>query len=292
MPPCAARRAREHGAEDEVVAVGEARASRSGTRPSGEHGVEVVRAHLAAVGPPDRERQLVAAGRRRGLLDVRARLAQGGRRVSDGRDGVRRRRGEAVVGVDRDVQPARSTCAGSPSATGATPPSRAVGPGEHAAAAARRPRPSARAAPTCVRGSLQRAERPLVVDHAGDRDAARGRLERGQAAEVRGQPRARARVGAEPAGRAARGDDRGLAAAAAAGRAVEVVGVVRAAVDRVVGLDAAAPRRAVRLAEQDRAGGPQPRDRGRVASPGRRCARSGDADRHREARRPRGCPWR
>src|SRR4051794_5410991 len=48
-------------------------------------------------------------------------------------------------------------------------------------------------------------------------------------------------------------------------RSLEVVGVVRTAVKRVIRLDAAAPGRSVRPAEQGRAGGAHPGDGGGVA---------------------------
>ena len=159
----------------------------------------------------------MAARRRPRLLDVRARRAQGGgrgrgrpppsrasarrgrcrcgpRRAARATSTWRRGRRARPAARRRRCRPAPRRCRSS-SATSATV--RAMGDDLRARVA-------------------ERADRPFVVDHAGDRDAARGRLERGQPAEVRGQPDARARVGAEPAGRAARRDDRGLAAAAAA----------------------------------------------------------------------------
>jgi hypothetical protein len=72
---------------------------------------------------------------------------------------------------------------------------------------------------------------------------------------VRRESGARAGVRAEAAWRAPGGDDRRLAAAAAAGRACEVERVVGAAVHLVVGLDAPAVGRAVGLAEEDGSGG-------------------------------------
>src|SRR5258707_1265973 len=61
---------------------------------------------------------------------------------------------------------------------------------------------------------------------AGAGAAARGRLEAGRAAEMRGRADAAAGVGAGPEGRAARRDDRRLAAGAAARRARQIVGIV------------------------------------------------------------------
>ena len=149
--------------------------------------VELVRAQPAAVGLPDLDRQLVAAGRVARLLDARARRAQRvGAPPRPPRPSPASASASPLSVVDGDAQAAqRRPRAGSPSGTGATPPSRAVRAGDRAAAGARRRRRSARAAPTCVRGSPSAPSWPLVVDHAGDRDAPRGRLERGEPAEVR-----------------------------------------------------------------------------------------------------------
>ena len=110
------------------------------------------------------------------------------------------------------------------------------------------------------------ADRALVVEHAGDRDQPGGRLEGGDAAEVGGNAQAPARVGAQAAWREGGSHRRGLAAAAAARGPGRVVGVGGAAVDRVVGLQAGPPGRAVGLAEQDRPGRPHPGHRGGVGS--------------------------
>ena len=130
----------------------------------------------------------------------------------------------------------------------------------------------------------ERADLPEVVEHAGDRHAPRGRLDRRQPAEVGGQAHAGARVRAHAAWRAARRDRGRLAAAAAARRALEVPRVVRAPVHLVVGFDAAAVDRAVGLPEQDRARAAQPRHRRRVAV-GHHADALRRADRHLHPRR-------
>jgi hypothetical protein len=82
------------------------------------------------------------------------------------------------------------------------------------------------------------------------------RLEPGDAGVVTRLPDAAALVGADAEGRATGGDERGRTAAAAAGRPGQVVGIVGAAVEIVVGFAAAAQLRDVRQSEHDRACGP------------------------------------
>ena len=85
------------------------------------------------------------------------------------------------------------------------------------------------------------------------RQAPGGRPEALDPAEVRRRPDAAADVGGEPERRATGRDDRALAAAAAAARALEVPGVVRPAEERVVALLVEEQLGHVRLAEDDRA---------------------------------------
>jgi len=94
---------------------------------------------------------------------------------------------------------------------------------------------------------------------AGERHAAGRRLERGDAAAVRGIAQAAARVAAQADGRATRGDDRGLAAATLAGRARDIVRVGDGAVDGVLVHGVVD-----RLAEKDAAGRSHARDHRRV----------------------------
>lgn len=94
---------------------------------------------------------------------------------------------------------------------------------------------------------------------AGIRRPPGRRLEAGDAAERGRDLHAAAEVGAEPQRRPARGDDRSLAAAADAGRAAQVPGVVRPAVERIVRFQVEQGPRDVRRPEYDRPGGPQPR---------------------------------
>jgi hypothetical protein len=99
---------------------------------------------------------------------------------------------------------------------------------------------------------------------AGIGNAALGRLEREQAAEMRRRAHRAGEVAADvECGQP--GSDRGSSAAArTAGRVREVPGVVGAAEDRVVGAIVRRERRHVGLAEQDRASGAQFRHRRRV----------------------------
>src|SRR5206468_12455226 len=85
-------------------------------------------------------------------------------------------------------------------------------------------------------------------------DQARGRLETCDTAVAGGETDAPARVAAQPERGAARGDDRRLSAAAPAWRAVDVVRIASAAMERSPALFPNATWRAVRLADQDRAG--------------------------------------
>ena len=264
------------------------RASRCGRRPSAAAAPQLGGAELLAVGAPDLERELVPAVRVARLPTCGARRAQRDRGRVDRRDRL-------AVGPARPLSvliatrsPPRSTSPGSPSGTGATPPSGPSGPATTRSSSARSVHAAGERAD--LRARDRRACRaPLVVEDAGQRDAARARLERGEPAEVRGEPDARAGVGAQPARRAVRRDDRRLAAAAPARRARQVVRVRGPAVHRVVGLDPAAVVRAVGLAEQDRAGRPDPRDRGRVA-PRRRRRRAPARRSPSRCRRRRGCP--
>ena len=91
-----------------------------------------------------------------------------------------------------------------------------------------------------------------------------GGLEPGDPGVVARLADAAATVGADTERSATRGDERGRAAAAAAGRAGEVVGIVGAAVQIIVGFATTAHFRDVRQAEDDGSFGPQPRHRRRV----------------------------
>ena len=138
-------------------------------------------------------------------------------RVTDGRARIvvrraARRRTRVNVATRR---PRRSTARQSPSGTGATPASRPSGPAMIGNTSARS---STRA--------RERADLRARIDHridarevAGERHAPGARLERRDAAAVRGITQAAAGVAAQPDRRAARRDDRRLAAAALAGRA-------------------------------------------------------------------------
>ena len=186
-------------------------------------------------------------------------------------------------------------------------PDAVVGEGDDAGGSRRRRRPGRRAAaPAATCGSSpsgpgdDRQDQREVVDAAGERPELLERRRRSPrttaSAPVRGT---RPLVGLRPAtpqtwagwrmlspvslpmsnGDAARGDDRGRPAGAAAGRPLEVVRVRRPAVDVVVGLVRPGELGRVRLAEQDPAGRPQPGDDGRVAvrdavAPADACRRS------------------
>src|SRR5258708_27726153 len=106
-----------------------------------------------------------------------------------------------------------------------------------------------------------RASADWLRNLSGARHAAGGRLDRGEAAEMRGDANAATGVGAETHRRAAGRDDGGFAAAAAARGAGEVVRIVGASVDEVVALDGARKLRHVGLAEEDGAGRAQSRNR-------------------------------
>jgi hypothetical protein len=81
---------------------------------------------------------------------------------------------------------------------------------------------------------------------------------------MRRHANAAAGVGAEPERRTAGGDDRGFSAAAAARGAGEVVRVIGASIDQIIGLDRSGQFRHVGLAEDDAARGAKPRNRGRI----------------------------
>ena len=202
--------------------------------PAAQQPIQPERVELAAVGAPDLDRDVVPAARRRRLHDGRAHVAE------------RRHR---VVEVCAVAASARSWSS-SPNAATRSParPTRRVvqrhGRDAAVTAVGTRDHPererdvghTAREHADLRAGVAEGADRPFVVDHPGHRHAPRGRLDRGQPAEVRRQAHARARVGAEAERGAGRADDRRLAAARAARRARRVVGIARAPVDGVVGL--------------------------------------------------------
>jgi hypothetical protein len=74
-------------------------------------------------------------------------------------------------------------------------------------------------------------------------------------------PNTAAGVGAETERRAAGRDNGGFAAAAAARRAGEVIGIVGASIDQIVGLDRTGQFRHIGLSEDDPARGTKPGDR-------------------------------
>ena len=110
---------------------------------------------------------------------------------------------------------------------------------------------------------VERAHAP-GDDVAGAGDAAGGRLDPGDAAEVGGQADAAAGVAAHVERGAAGADDRARAAARSTGGAAEVERVARLAVDEVVGLAREGQLGGVGLAHQDRAGSAQAGCHGRV----------------------------
>ena len=101
-----------------------------------------------------------------------------------------------------------------------------------------------------IQGKLAKA----LVEGAGEGEAARGRLERGDAAAVRRLADAPAQVGADRDGHDPGRDERRVAPARAARRAVERVRVGRAAVDGVVGLGEPQELGQVALGDDDRSG--------------------------------------
>ena len=175
---------------------------------------------------------------------------------------------------DRDAQAASAT----PRVAerhGRTPPSRPSGPATTPSSGATSSTERASGADLRPRVA-ERADLAEVVEDAGDRHAAGGRLERARAPQKWAGRRTLAPEsvpkphGEQPAAIAAASPP-----LAAAGRALEVVRVVRAAVDLVVGLDPAAVGGAVRLAEQDRAGRPHAARRRSRRAPATTPPRSG-----------------
>ena len=103
----------------------------------------------------------------------------------------------------------------------------------------------------------------LVVG-AGVGHAAGGRLEAGHAAVVGRQPQHAAGVTAQRQGCTARSHQRSIGAAAAARCALQPIGVERAAIDDILRVAAAAARRTVGLAQEERAGQLEARQRRRI----------------------------
>ncbi len=102
----------------------------------------------------------MAAVRRPGLLDVGARHPQGGGGIADGRHGLARRRGEAVVRVDRDVQSGDVDGAGVAERDRRDAAVGAVGPRDDPQQQRHVRDASGRSGDTCVRGSLSAPSGP------------------------------------------------------------------------------------------------------------------------------------
>ena len=232
--------------------------------PAAQQAVELLAAHPGAVGTPDLDGEGVAVPWWPGLLDGRPGAGEGlGRPRSTVAVVSGVGPGDPAPGVDRHPQALDPDGGRVARGHRGDPAVAAVGPGQHPKEQGQvldRAGDRARLGPGVAEG----ADRPVVVEDPGDRDQPVGRLEGGHPAEVGRHPQAAAGVGAEAARRQGGRHRRGLAAAAASRGPGPVIGVVGPAVERVVGLKAAAPGRAVGLAEQDPPGRPQPGHRGGV----------------------------
>ena len=174
MSPCGAGRARGRRGRGRGRSVREGEHRGAEGVPAPQQAVELGGGELVAVGAPDLDRELVAAAGMARLLDrARRPRAARPRAASTAATVSRRRRVEPVVGLDGDAQAAHvDRRAGSPSGTGGDAAVAAVGAGDEREQqrdvvdrAGERADLRARVA--------ERADLALVVDHAGDRDAAR-----------------------------------------------------------------------------------------------------------------------